>query len=152
MDLAFQHREGINSSISINFSTSQLKHFFSFQEALHERITVFSSKTKTPTVLHSCPYLRFCKASQSEEGSNRLKQHVVRKNHLLFSTLYITSRNIIGSKNAIQYVTESHGSTPASGYLSRLSIALFLFFTLPVKGREPAVAFACTTATEGNCN
>lgn len=155
-DLAFQQREGIREiiylSISTNFSTSQLKHFFSFQELLHERITMVSSKTKTPTILHSLPYLWFCKASESEEGSNRLKQHMVRKHHMLFSTVYITSRNIIGSKTAIQYIMESHGPTPPSKYLSRLSIALLLFFTLPVKGREPAVALAHTTATEGNCN
>ena len=112
----------------------------------------FLIRQKNPIILSGHPYHCFCIASQSEEGSNKLKQYVARKHHVLFSTFYIASRNIIGSKNAIQYGTESRRPMPASRYLSRSSAALFLFFSLRAKHRVPAMAFAHTTATEGNCN
>lgn len=107
--LLLSHRgEGIMQimyllTLLINYSTSQLQNIFlSFPSSIIWEGNHISDETEKPsfTIWERIKLPKTC-------------------GHVLLSTLSITSRNIIGSKNAIQYGTESHGPPPASRYLSR---------------------------------
>lgn len=141
-------------SLAIYYLPTLKALLFSFPQCIiseGNHIFYFGEKKKNH-ILISHPFLCFWRVSQPEKLSNRLKQCMARKHHMLFSTFSIANRKFICSKNAFQYGMESHGPAPVSTYLNCLSVPLLLFFSLHVKCRVPAMAFACTTGTEGSCN
>lgn len=92
MDPSFQEgTSNVFSYVSHQFYyLTTVKHFFfSFPRSIMRGKMYFLIRQKNTIILSGHPYLCFCKASQSEDGSNRLKQHVIRRHHTLFSTFLL---------------------------------------------------------------